>query len=108
MKLGAVYALPAAIVLVVGAATVAQAAPDPQPLPKVGGCPTGYSSDSGYCVPGWSARYAVLRQGGCPSDYGSDGNYCVASSRRTKAAIPRSGSCPSGYSSDGNYCVAGR
>lgn len=108
MKRRALYLVPAGIALAISAAAVVQAAPDPQPLPKVGGCPSGYSSDSSYCVPGWSARYAILRQGACPSDYGSDGNYCVASSPKTKTAIPRNGSCPSGYSSDGNYCVAGR
>ena len=84
------------------------AAPAPQPLPQVGSCPSGYSSDAHHCMPGWSARYAVMRDGSCPSNYGSDGAYCVASSRDAKTAIPRNGSCPSGYSSDGNYCVANK
>lgn len=84
------------------------APPEPQPLPQVGSCPSGYSSDSRYCTPGWSAQYALLkrnRNGSCPSGYTNSGAYCVASSSNTKTAIHRNGSCPSGYSSDGDFCV---
>lgn len=89
----------------------ALAAPAPQPLPQVGSCPSGYSSDSRYCTPGWSARYALLkanRNSSCPSGYTNDGAYCVANSPNTKTAIHRNGSCPNGYSSDGDFCMSGR
>lgn len=82
--------------------------PDPLPLARNGGCPTGYSSSGNYCVPGPSARFALARTGSCPTGYFSSGNYCVASNASSRAAIPRSGSCPSGWFSSGDYCVSSR
>ena len=84
------------------------AAPEPQPLPQIGSCPFGYSSDSHYCTPSSGARYAILRVPGssCPFGYSNEGAYCRADSATTKTAIPSNGSCPSGYSNDGHYCIA--
>lgn len=79
--------------------------PAPTPLPKVGSCPSGYSSQGNFCVPGTSAQFAIAKDGSCPSGYGSQGSYCVASAG-ARFAIPKgSGSCPSGYGSQSNYCV---
>ena len=48
-------------------------------LPKVGFCPSGYSSSSGYCVPRKNARDAFVKTGRfCPSGYHSTGDYCLA------------------------------
>ncbi len=87
------------------ACAIAWAAPPASTLPKVGSCPTGYSSSNEYCVPGSSARYAVLKKGSCPSGYSSSNEYCVAVSDTSKTAIPKSGSCPSGCSSSNDYCL---
>jgi len=98
----------ALLIGLISCASIAYAAPSPQPLPQVGSCPFGYGSDSHYCTPSSGARFAILKvrsNGSCPSGYGSQGAYCVADSASTKTAIPRSGSCPSGYGSDGDYCV---
>ena len=86
----------------------ARAAPEPQPIPRIDSCPSGYWSSGEYCMPGSSARFAIVRQGSCPSGYWSSGNYCMASTDSTPLAIPRLGSCPSGYYSSGNYCVSTR
>ena len=53
-----------------------------QPTPKVGGCPLGYFSSGGYCVPstGSNTRGAIEKRGaGCPLGWYSSGNYCVKS-----------------------------
>ena len=53
-----------------------------QPLPKVGGCPLGYYSSGGYCVPssGGNTRGAIEKSGaGCPLGFYSSGNYCLSS-----------------------------
>jgi hypothetical protein len=85
------------------------ATPTPQPLPRTGSCPSGYSSSGGYCTPGSSARFAVPRNGGpCPSGYSSSGDYCLASSDSSKLAVPKTGSCPSGFSSSGAHCLSSR
>ena len=51
------------------------------PMQKVGGsCPSGYQSQGGMCVPGSSAKPAIIKVGGsCPSGYQSQGGYCVKS-----------------------------
>ena len=53
-------------------------AADPVALPKVGSCPSGYSTSGDYCKPGSSARYAVVKTGSCPSGYSTSGDYCLA------------------------------
>ncbi len=80
----------------------------PQPLPKQGSCPSGYSQSGNYCTPGSSARYAVPKVGSCPSGYSQSGGYCLASSNKSRLAIPKSGSCPSGFSQSGDYCLSSR
>ena len=53
-----------------------------RPLPKVGGCPLGYYSSGGYCVPssGGNTRGAIEKSGaGCPLGWYSSGGYCVKS-----------------------------
>jgi hypothetical protein len=53
-----------------------------QPLPKVGGCPLGYYSSGGYCVPssGGNTSSAIEKSGaGCPLGFYSSGNYCLSS-----------------------------
>lgn len=82
--------------------------PRATPLPKNGTCPSGYSSQTSFCVPGSGARFTIEKQGSCPSGYGSQGNYCVADSSARFAMLKGSGSCPSGYGSQGNYCVSSK
>ena len=76
------------------------------PVAKSGPCPSGYSSQGSYCVPGRNAREVLPKHGACPSSWSSQGNYCVAGKNAHKAK-PKSGPCPSGWSSQGHYCVAG-
>ena len=80
--------------------------PHPSPIRKDGSCPSGYGSQSDFCVPSSGARFAIIKSGSCPSGYGSQGNYCVADSNARFAMLKGSGSCPSGYGSQGNYCVS--
>ncbi len=79
----------------------------PQPLPKTGSCPSGYSQSGGYCNPGSSARFAVPKTGACPSGYSQSGAYCLAGSS-ARLAVPKTGSCPSGFSQSGDYCLSHR
>jgi hypothetical protein len=98
----------ASLVMTVGAATAwarCTPAPPASPVPKVGSCPSGYTSDGKYCRPySASAKFVVLKEGSCPSGYTSDGSYCRAYSNDACHVMAKSGSCPSGYTSDGNYC----
>ena len=77
------------------------------PLPKVGACPSGYSTSGNYCTPGSSARFAVQKTGACPSGYSTSGAYCLAGSN-ARHAVPKAGSCPSGYSTSGDYCLSSK
>ena len=83
-----------------------------QPLPKVGGCPLGYYSSDGYCVPskGSNTRGAIEKSGaGCPLGFYSSGNYCLSSPSNEREAIQKTGkSCPLGWYSSGNYCAKSR
>ena len=83
-----------------------------QPLPKVGGCPLGYYSSSGYCVPskGGNTRGAIEKSGNsCPLGFYSSGNYCLSSPSNEREAIQKTGkSCPLGWYSSGGYCVKSR
>ncbi|QPN70016.1 hypothetical protein [Synechococcus sp. CBW1108] len=83
-----------------------------EPLPKVGGCPLGYYSSGGYCVPssGGNTRGAIEKVGGgCPLGFYSSGNYCVSSPSNDQEAIPKTGnSCPLGWYSSSGYCVKSR
>ncbi len=100
---------PIAIVFAAGLFIVANAAHalQPQPLPRQGGCPSGYSQSGSYCAPGSSARYALLKAGSCPSGYSQSGNYCLAGSS-ARLALPKIGSCPSGFSQSGDYCLSSK
>jgi len=80
----------------------------PQPLPKRGSCPSGYSQSGNYCSPGSSARYAVPKVGSCPNGYSQSGGYCLANSGRSKLAVPKAGSCPSGFRQSGDYCLSNK
>lgn len=90
---------------------LAQQKLEPRPLPQKGSCPSGYTSDSRFCTPGWSSKFAILKaqSGSCPSGYSSEGAYCVAQGF-ARFAMPKTGGsgCPSGYTNDGDFCVSGR
>jgi hypothetical protein len=85
----------------------ARAEPAAVPVPKVGSCPSGYSTSGNYCKPSGGARFALPKVGSCPSGYSTSGDYCLAGSN-ARHAIPKSGSCPSGYSTSGDYCLSSR
>ena len=83
-----------------------------RPLPKVGSCPIGYYSSSGYCVPSKSGnvRGAIEKVGnGCPIGFYSSGSYCLSSPSNQRQAIEKTGNgCPIGWFSSGRYCVQSR
>ena len=83
-----------------------------QPLPKVGGCPLGYYSSGGYCVPSSSgnSRGAIeKREAGCPLGFYSSGSYCVSSPSNEREAIQKTGKgYPLGWYSSGTYCIKSR
>jgi hypothetical protein len=85
----------------------ARAEPAAAPVPKVGACPSGYSTSGNYCAPGSSARFALPKVGACPRGYSTSGSYCLAGAN-ARHALPKSGSCPSGYSTSGDYCLSSR
>ena len=99
----------AAMVLSAGATLAQQPV---RPLPKVGGCPIGYYSSVGYCVPssGGNTRGAIEKVGGgCPLGFYASGNYCVSSPSNDNEAIEKTGkSCPLGWYSSSSYCVKSR
>ena len=104
--------LAASASLLVGICSTAVAQQPVRPLPKVGGCPLGYYSSGGYCVPspGGKARGAIEKSGaGCPLGFYSSGNYCLRSPSNDREAIQKSGKgCPLGWYSSGGYCVKSR
>jgi hypothetical protein len=64
-------------------ALTATAQAGPQPVPKVGQCPSGYASGSAYCTPvDRRAPIAVPKVGPCPSGYRDSGGYCVETAPR--------------------------
>lgn len=107
LSVGHRRALPAALLALLGAlcATSAAQALDAVTLPKVGACPSGYTTSGYYCRPGKQARYAIVVSGACPSGYQVSGNYCLAG-QRARHALPNSGPCPNGYAVSGAYCLA--
>ena len=102
-----VFRLLSALAVLAIVPRVATADPAAVPVPKVGSCPSGYSTSGSYCNPGSSARFAMPKVGSCPSGYSTSGDYCLAGSG-ARHAIPKSGSCPSGYSTSGDYCLSSR
>lgn len=60
-------------------AAPAFAGPAPVAVPKVGSCPSGYSTSGDYCLAGSSARHALPKTGSCPSGYSTSGDYCLSS-----------------------------
>ena len=80
-----------------------------RPLPKVGGCPLGYTSSGDYCMPSKSGntRGAIEKTGSsCPLGFYSSGSYCLSSPSSNREAIQKTGSsCPLGWFSSGSYCV---
>ena len=83
-----------------------------QPLPKVGGCPPGYSSSGSYCMQSssGSTRGAIEKTGNsCPLAWYGSGNYCLSAPSNDREAIQKTGSsCPLGWFSSGSYCVKSR
>jgi len=83
-----------------------------RPLPKAGGCPLGYYSSGGYCVPSSSGntRGAIEKSSSsCPLGFFSSGNYCLSSPSNEREAIQKTGnSCPLGWFSSGSYCLKSR
>ena len=81
-------------------------------FPKVGGCPLGYYSSGGYCVPskGSNTRGAIEKvEGSCHLEFYSSGNSCLSSPSNEREAIQKTGnSCPLGWFSSGSYCVKSR
>ena len=104
--------LAASASLLVGICSTAVAQHPVRPLPKLGGCPLGYYSSGGYCVPssGGNTRGAIEKSGaGCPLGFYSSGSYCVSSPSNEREAIQKSGKgCPLGWYSSGSYCVKSR
>ena len=50
------------------------------PLAKNGSCPSGYASESAWCVPMKNAPIAAPKgKGQCPSTMRQSGNYCIES-----------------------------
>ena len=74
-------ALPATLLLSIAAAWAGatHAEPAAAPVPKVGACPSGYSTSGAYCLAGAGARHAVPKTGSCPSGYSTSGDYCLSS-----------------------------
>lgn len=88
--------------------TLAQTAQVPQPIAKLGSCPSGYLTSGDYCVPRTDARAAVEKRGSCPPGYLSSGSYCLAR-EQAQPVIPKvGGSCPTGWLTSGAYCVQRR
>lgn len=77
----------------------------PQPLAKVGPCPSGYTTSSQYCVPGQKARLALEKYGACPSGYVTSGAYCLAGQAARPAVPKRGATCPAGWSKSGDFCL---
>ena len=104
--------LAASASLLVGICSTAVAQQPVRPLPKLGGCPLGYYSSGGYCVPssGGNTRGAIEKSGNsCPLGFYSSGSYCVSSPSNEREAIQKSGKgCPLGWYSSGSYCVKSR
>jgi hypothetical protein len=56
-------------------------------------------------VPALAGPQPVPKTGQCPSGYSSGGSYCTPVDRRAPIAVPKVGPCPSGYRDSGTYCV---
>ena len=65
--------------LLSGMATELLAQPAAVALPKVGSCPSGYSTSGDYCLANQGARHAMPKTGSCPSGYSTSGDYCLSS-----------------------------
>ena len=105
-QLRAFLVLLALCALATGVFSPVLAGPKAQAVPKVGFCPSGYSTSGNYCKPSSNARYALVKVGFCPSGYSTSGDYCLANSSTGRHALPKDGFCPSGYSTSGDYCLA--
>jgi hypothetical protein len=65
-------------------ASLATAAAQPLPQPKVGACPSGYSQSGSFCNPITRDAPAAVPKGPgqCPSGWMQSGAYCVEMRRR--------------------------
>ena len=112
MAMRSVLPLGALAVLSVVATSSALAQQPVRPLPKVGGCPMGYTTSGDYCVPSKSGNTqgAIEKLGNsCPIGFTSSGNDCLSSPSNTRQAIEKTGtSCPIGWISSGRYCIKSR
>ena len=98
--------LPFLLVVVAGLAGPALAQQPVRPLPRMGGCPTGYLASAGYCVPTQRARGAIEKVGNsCPAGFLSSGNYCLSTPQGREAIQKTGSSCPAGWLSSGSYCL---
>jgi len=83
-----------------------------RPLPKVGGCPLGYTSSGSDCVPSTSGNTRGAREksgSSCPLGFYSSGNDCLSSPGNEREAIQETGkACPLGWFSSGIYCGKNR
>ena len=100
------------VVIVPLVVAVARAQQPVRPLPKLGACPSGYHTSSGYCVPnsGGRSRGAIEKIGShCPVGFSTSGRYCLSDPSNRRQAIEKTGtSCPSGWFTSGRYCVQNR
>ncbi len=89
-------------------APAALAGPQPvRPLPRLGSCPSDYSSWDSYCIPSRSARGALVRIGAyCPFGFETSGAYCVAFTNGREAIGKVGYSCPPGWEPSGAYCLS--
>lgn len=72
-----------------------------------GSCPSGYRTESSFCMPRVGARYAIQKYQGdsCPNGYSVSGDFCLAINENSRMAIKRISVCPSGYSASNSYCI---
>ncbi|MBK5963320.1 hypothetical protein CCR95_04250 [Thiocystis minor] len=80
----------------------------PQPLAKIGPCPSGYTTSGHYCAPGQKARLALEKRGTCPRGYATSGAYCLAGPAARPAVPKRGTTCPAGWSTSGDFCLRNR
>lgn len=102
MKTKVLYAI-----ILLGGLTNAYTAQLANPVPKTGGCASGYIPSGDYCKPGKNARFALQKNGVCPATYATVGGLCLAS-KSSRIAVPKIGVCLAGWQASGDYCLKSR